>query len=121
MGYSAFPLGSNTVANQWITITISQTLVPGFGYFVDGAAQVTLLLPTVANEGDTYVVWDVGGHGFKITQNAAQQILCGAELTTVGTGGSVTSTSLGDKLYIVCDIANTDFAANPQFGSFNVV
>lgn len=105
----------------WSTIIANQTLAVNNGYFVNGAANLDLLLPPVASRGDTIIVWDVGGNGYTITQGAGQSVLMGTNTTTVGAGGSIVSVTQGNKLELVCDVANTNFVGDPELGNFLVI
>jgi hypothetical protein len=103
----------------WSLITASQTLGINQGYFVNGGSSINLLLPPSCAVGSTIEIWDIGGNGFTITQGTGQSILVGASFTTV-TSGSVVSTILGNRLQIVCYVANTGFSATPNFSEYQV-
>jgi hypothetical protein len=105
----------------WNTIVADQTLAVNNGYFVNGVGSLDLLLPPVCSSGDTIIVWDVGGNGYTITQGAGQSVLMGTSSTTVGVGGSIVSVTQGNKLELVCNIANTNFVGDPELGNFLVI
>lgn len=87
---------------NWIDQTTgTATLVPGTGYITDLAGGVTYTLPATATIGSAFQI--VGKTGlWTIAQNANQQILLGAQATTVGTSGSLSSTSHNDSVELVC-------------------
>lgn len=86
----------------WSEITTAtKTMVVAEGYVSNRAGGVTYTLPATATLGDEmYVVGKAGT--WVIAQNASQQILVGSGATTVGAGGSVTSTDAGDTIHLVC-------------------
>ncbi len=104
----------------WDTINADQILVVNNGYFVNGLGSLDLTLPLLAAKGDRIIVWDVGGNGFTIKQNAGQSVLMGTSSTTVTTG-SIVSVTQGNKLELVCDVANTSFVGDPELGNFLVI
>jgi len=90
------------------------------GYISDGAGRVTLTLPPVAMIGDTIRVTNLG-NGFTIAQNGGQQIIAGNDSTTIGVGGSLASTALGDSLEMVCVFPNITFMVQHSIGNITVV
>lgn len=77
------------------------------GYFANNAGMIEFTLPPLFDEGDVLELGAFGAGGWKILQNAGQQIMFGRVLTTAGTSGSVQSTSVGDSIKLVGVIANT--------------
>jgi hypothetical protein len=66
----------------WVDVTgASASMASNTGYLADNAAQVTLTLPTNPTVGDLIQVSGVGAGGFKILQNAGQQVYVGFENT----------------------------------------
>lgn len=55
----------------------------------------TFTLPTSPTVGEFYRIIGGGSQGWKVAQNASQQIFIGAISTTAGTGGSLNSTTTG--------------------------
>lgn len=85
----------------WADIVASQPLVAGHGYFVVSGA-LSLSLPATSAVGDTISVSLVDtGTSWTITQAAGQKIRVGNIASTVGAGGSVSSTQPGDTITIV--------------------
>jgi hypothetical protein len=77
------------------------------GYTANNAGLVTLTLPVTAAYGSVISVNGKGAGGWRIAQNASQSIRLGNVTTTVGVGGSLSSTNLGDSIDLVCITANT--------------
>lgn len=89
----------------------SQAMVADGGYVTNNAGLVTLTLPTTAAFGTSITVVGFGAGGWKIAQNASQQIIIGGALTTSGVAGSVASTNRYDSLDLVCVVADTTWVA----------
>jgi len=103
----------------------SQTMVAGSSYVANNAALTTFTLPTTAAAGTVMRIGSSAANdgGWTITQLASQSIQVGNVQSTVGTGGSVASTSAtgGDAIEFVCTVANTTWAAVSYVGSLTVV
>jgi len=103
--------GSITIASSqasgggytWNDVTTtSATIAAGNGYVSDNAALVTLTLPATSVFGDSFSIVGKLSGGWKIAQNAGQQINFGNASTTAGTGGSIASTNQYDSITCVC-------------------
>ena len=102
--------------------TSTVTMSAGSQYFINnGATLVTLTLPSTAALGDTYTIVGGSSGGWKIAQNASQQIHCDGTATTSGTGGSLASTGQYQNMTIKCITANTTFTVFDAVGSITVV
>lgn len=100
--------GSSPTPFMWVEVTTtSQAMSPNVGYVANNAALVTLTLPTTAAFGDQIGFCGKGAGLFKIAQNSGQQIHMGANSTTVGTGGSVTTLAQHNSFTLVCTTNNT--------------
>lgn len=94
----------------WSEITgTSQSMLVDNGYISSNAGLVTLTLPVTAAIGDAIAVAGKGAGGWRVAQNASQTIHIGSSATTVGAGGSVSSTNRYDSMTIVCITANTEW------------
>ena len=97
--------GSITISSPsvvtWQSISASQAMVSNNGYLVAGGA-VSLSLPASSNVGDVIYVSLAGGTSWSISQGAGQSITVGNLSSTVGVGGSLSSTSSGDGIMLVC-------------------
>jgi hypothetical protein len=114
-------IGAVSVAGSGSTLTISATIPASFtwndnatsltmvsnnGYLVKSASQQSFTLPTTAALGDLIeIVWVSGAGGFRITQSAGQQIRYSGNLTTAGATGTLTSSSVGNTVHLVCTTA----------------
>lgn len=109
--------GSITISSSggaglaWTEITgTSQTISANNGYVSSNASLVTLTLPATAGFGTVISVQGKGAGGWKIAQNAGQQIHFGNVDTTSGTSGYLASTNQYDSVQLLCITANTDWA-----------
>jgi hypothetical protein len=114
---------ASALTTTWSVITANQTAVAGNGYFDNKAGTLALALPATSAVGDTFEVVNINtATGTQITQAAGQQIFIGSTSTTLGAGGSLTSTALGDTLRLVCRTANTTWqVTNGLIGNWTVV
>jgi len=90
-------------AFHW-TVTASTAFTPAnnTGYILTGTSLCTITLPPAPALDFWFAVVDRSGNLFKIAQNAGDSIQMGSLLTTTGTGGSVNSTAVGDRIDLVC-------------------
>ena len=92
------------------------------GYFcVSPGGALTLGLPSTSVLGDVVRVSLDGATSWQITQAAGQQIRLGSSTTTLGAGGSLTSTAQGDSVELVCRVANTLWVVQSSMGNITVV
>lgn len=113
-----------TVSNilTWSVITSSsENLEVNAGVFIDNTGQVTLTLPVVASVGDTMFIYSISSGGWKIEQNASQNIRLGNSITTTGIVGSLSSTDTGDGIGIVCSQDNASFVVTEMMGNLTLV
>lgn len=112
---------------SWTNVTgTSQNMVADGGYVAANAGTVTLTLPVTAAFGTIlYVVGQGSGGigGWSIAQNSGQQINIGNIASTIGVGGSVSSTNTFDSLVLLCTVANTTWTAlgAPQSSGLTIV
>lgn len=108
--------------------TTSQTLASNTTYICTNTSGgiTTFTLPTsgVAVAGEFYRIVGGGSQGWKVAQNASQQISIGAVSTTSGTGGSVNSTTSGgssnESITIWCQ-SSTVFLGEIGGGQVNII
>lgn len=101
-------IASSAVTSNFVSvITTSQQMVDNTTYQSANANLVTLTLPATAALGDSVRVTGFGAGGWTIAQNAGQQIIIGNVSSTIGVGGSVSSTNRYDGIELVCTVANT--------------
>jgi hypothetical protein len=104
----------------WNSISTNQTLVASNGYFVV-SGTLSLALPASSSIGDTISVSLVDtGTSWTITQAAGQKIRLGNTSSTIGTGGSVSSTQPGDTITIV-SYSSGLWEATSSVGTFTFI
>lgn len=88
--------------------------------FVSPGGALTISLPSSSAVGDRFIVDLDGATSWQITQAAGQQITVGNTATTLGAGGSITSTANGDSISMVCRVANTTWTSEAMIGNLTV-
>lgn len=104
----------------WDIETANFNLMTNRGAFCNSAGTIQAALPTSSEVGDVIGLIGVGGF-WEITQSAGQQIIMVGASTTIGSGGTVTSTNVGDGIYLVCYTANLTWYAWSISGVLTVV
>lgn len=103
-----------------VTVTgTTQTIVASTAYIANNASLVTFTLPSSASVGDTFEVIGLGAGGWKIAQNASQQIVCGDQITVAGVTGFISSTNKYDRVEVNCIATNT-FAVTHFVGNITI-
>jgi hypothetical protein len=105
----------------WNVVAVSGPMVANNGYIANGGGLVTLTLPAVVAVGSAFRICAANANLWSIAQNAGQSIQFDALATTVGVGGSLTATSIGDAIEIVCIVANTTFLVLSSVGNITLV
>lgn len=120
--------GSITVAGvgsglTWTVVTgTAQAAAVNNGYIANNVGQVVVTLPGVSAVGDIVSVTGINNAtGWKIAQNAGNQIFFGTSTTTSGTGGSLTSTATRDAVQLVCITTNGNWQVLSSIGNITVV
>ena len=123
IGSSTLTISSTALADfTWnSTATTPVMLVPNNGYNPTFVGTTVFTLPGVCAYGQVIEIGGTGLGQWQITQNAGQNILVGLQATTVGTGGSITSTFQTDCIRFLCIQANMQFLALSSFGNLTVV
>lgn len=92
----------------WVDVTgTTQSMSTFNSYIADNASLVTFTLPSTANLGDVIFVYGKGAGGWKINQNALQQVTVGKLSSTSGVSGSVASTNQFDTIELRCITSGT--------------
>jgi len=78
-------------------------------------------LPTTSKVGDTITIIGKAPGGWRITQNAGQQILNSTSSSTIGVTGSVSSTVSRTCISLICTTANTTWTQNSLSGTLTFV
>lgn len=121
-GTSTLTISDTGGGLPWTVITVNQTAAINNGYIFNKASTLALLLPAVAPVGSIIRVTGINtATGIQITQAAGQQIFFGTGSTTLGAGGSLTSTAIRDSLELVCVVANVSFNVLSAVGNWTIV
>jgi hypothetical protein len=91
------------------------------GYINTNVGLTTFTLPAAAALGTVIEIIGESAAGWTIAQNAGQSIQYGNASTTVGVGGSLSSSNRYDTVRIVCRVANTTWSVTSVVGVLNVV
>lgn len=106
----------------WSTVAgTTQAVVKENGYVTSNVALTTFTLPATSAVGDTFKIAGVGSGGWSIAQNAGQVIHFNSTDTTVGVGGSISSTNRYNNIEITAVVANTDWTVFDSSGTLTVV
>lgn len=107
----------------WTVVTgTTQAAAVNNGYIANNAGLVTVTLPATSAVGDTVAVTGINNAtGWKVAQNAGNQIFFGSSSTTAGAGGSLASTATRDTVYLVCMTANATWNVVTSIGNLTVV
>ena len=111
-----------TGTTTWTPETASFGIVANNGYICNHAGTlIVATLPATATVGDVFEVVNIGAAGWKIAQRASQYINFGSSTTTVGTGGSLASSALGDAMRFICIVTDVGFQMLSSVGNIDLV
>tara|TARA_R110000868_G_scaffold121883_1_gene323325 strand:- start:3539 stop:4081 length:543 start_codon:yes stop_codon:yes gene_type:complete len=105
---------------QWNTSSTNvANMAVNNGYFaISPGGALTFGLPAVSALGAAITLNLAGATSWQITQpNAGSQIRLGNQTTTLGVGGTLTSTAQGDSITLVCMTANAIWEAVASIGN----
>lgn len=106
----------------WNLLSSNNPTVANNGYFlVSPGGVISLSLPASSALGDVVEIVVRGATGFVLNQAAGQKVYIGANSTTTGVTGTITSTAQGDSLRLVCSVANLEWSVVSSIGSFTIV
>lgn len=112
----------------WTEVTgTTQSMAVDNGYGANNASRVVFTLPDTAAFGKIVAVQGIGTGGWRVGQNAGEQIIYdsggvdGYDETTVGTGGYIESTDQYDSAEFMCIVANTTWVVRNPKGTLNLV
>jgi hypothetical protein len=113
-GASADGAYGNIVTSNIVDSTgTTQAMAVSTSYVADHAsATVVFTLPSTATLGQRMEVVGNGPGGWQIAQNASQKIVLGSQATTVGTGGSLSSSNRYDAVQLYCVVAGASTVWN---------
>lgn len=114
----------NIVNNTTGTVASPTSIVVETTYIANEASVTTgFLLPATAVQGQRFTIIGNGPGGWQIQQNASQGIKVANIATTVGTAGSLSSTSAYGSITLVATVggASTIWVAANSTGTFTAV
>jgi hypothetical protein len=91
----------------WEGTPFNTQMVANKSYYTTGGGTLEFTLPVTSAAGSIIEIAGIGSLGWRILQNAGQNIELGNVISTVGVGGSVESTDNGDTIRLLCTTANT--------------
>jgi hypothetical protein len=105
---SAITISSTAEGSTWVEVTTAtQSMSPDISYQANYGSLCTLTLPTTSAFGTFINVAGFGTGGWTIAQNSGQNIIVGKLSSTIGIGGSVSSSNQYDSINLYCAVANT--------------
>lgn len=104
---------------SWTVVTAStQAGAVNNGYISNYAGQLLMTLPATSAVGSVIAITGINsGNGWKVAQNAGNQIFFGTQATTAGTGGFLASTNTYDSIYMLCVTTNADWVVLNSVGN----
>lgn len=123
-GAGSISIATTLSVLTWSVITADQSVVVSNGYICNKGSVLTLTLPASPSAGDVFAVTGINtALGWKIAQNAGQQIFFGTSATTVGVTGNLASINTRDSVYLVCVVGGGSAAWNVlnSIGNITVV
>lgn len=104
----------------WTVISADQTAATNHGYFANKGSLLTLTLPTTTVVGDVIALVNINGAAFaKILSASPGTINLGSSVCTANTG-SLTSTALGDVIFLVAQTTASVWYAYGVQGNWTV-
>lgn len=123
-GAGTIDLSVASTGLSWSVETGDRSFVVNEGVVANKAGLLTMTLPATAAIGNRIRITGINtALGWKIAQNANQQIHTGTSSTTVGGGGSLASSQIRDSLEMVCVVAgaSTEYNVLDDKGNITVV
>ncbi|MDE3022116.1 MAG: hypothetical protein KGI54_09665 [Pseudomonadota bacterium] len=120
-GTNSITIASTEYSAYWNFISVDTLMSTNNGYMCTSGGVLNVTLPTTSNPGDEIEVILSGASGFNIVQGISQQIQYGEVQTTLGSGGSLSSTQQGDSIRLVCRDANAYWVAASTIGNLTIV
>lgn len=108
----------------WSAVTVDASFTVNTGTIANKAGLLTMTLPASGALGDIIEITGINSAlGWKIAQNANQQIFIGTSSTTVGITGSIASINIRDSLKMVCVVSGSSTVWNvlTAVGNFTIV
>lgn len=117
-GTSTLTISAIGSAFTWSKITVNQAFTVNNGFICNKAGLLTLTLPTTTAVGDLFEVTGINTNvGWRIAQNANQQIHFGNTDTTLGAAGYLESNNKYDSVRLVTVVADLEFNVISSIGN----
>ena len=106
----------------WTVVTgTSQAGAVNNGYIANNAGTVTVTLPATSAVGDSIAVTGINNAtGWKLAQNAGNQIFFGSSSTTSGATGYLQSSATRDAVTLICTSTNANWQVLSSIGNITV-
>jgi len=96
----------------------TQAMAVNHGYIANNAGVVVATLPATSAVGDVVSITGINNAtGWKIAQNAGNQIFFGTSSTTAGVGGYLQSTATRDAVTLVCTSTDANWQVISSIGN----
>lgn len=93
----------------WNNASMDATMSANNGYYTTSGSTLNLTLPATCAAGKTIRIAGASNGGWTIVQGSGQSIKFGNVSTTIGAGGSLSSTEGYDSIELLCTVANSTF------------
>lgn len=121
-GSNTLTIASSGGGISWNVINAGQTMAVNEGYICTAGGTISLALPATSAVGDKLEACLDGSTEWVITQpNAASQIRYSGSETTLGVGGTITSTSVGDSITLICETTDARWVCIASIGNLTIV
>lgn len=112
-GANIVTIASTATGFTWAVTTVNASAVAGNGYIANKAGLLTMTLPASGSIGDIIEITGINtAVGWRIAQNANQQIFFGTASTTVGIAGYIEATAIRDSVRLVCVVSGASTVWN---------
>lgn len=129
VGANGLPAWSGQILSTSEITTTTQAAAINTIYIPNATTLVTITLPAVATtgnpanspQGSIIEIVGKGAGGWRLAQNATQQVIFGNMSNTAGAGGQVNSTHARDCIRLVCTTADTVWQVASSIGNLDVI
>jgi hypothetical protein len=120
-GAGSITIASATGGMSYEEITdAAKTIVNNYEYGCNRGGGVAFTLPAASPVGSQFKITGITGL-WNIVQGAFQYVCIGSVTSTVGAGGSISATNLGDCITCTCIVENVGFRVTAMMGNITVV
>lgn len=89
--------------------TINTTLTANSGWYINNVGSINLTLPAVIAAGESITIQNNGAGGFVLLAGTGQVVTFNSYVSSGVAGATLTSTTQGDSVTLICTVANTSF------------